>query len=106
MIMAYLFLGAAIIIEVFGSTMLKVSNGFTRLWPSLGVIIGFGAAFYLLSLALLELPLGFTYATWSGVGTILTVLVGLYFFREKINKQGVFGLMVLILGIILLNLEK
>ncbi|MEJ8547630.1 DMT family transporter [Brevibacillus borstelensis] len=104
--MAYVFLGAAIVLEVFASTMLKLSNGFSRLIPSVGVIIGYGSAFYALSLALKALPLGLSYATWSGVGTILTVLVGVYLFKEKVNKQAIAGIAILIIGIVMLNLAK
>lgn len=104
--MAYLFLGVAILLEVFGSTMLKLSNGFSRFLPIIGVVVGYGSAFYVLSLALQSLPLGLVYATWSGVGTILTVMVGVFIFREKINKQAVAGILILIAGIVLLNLAK
>lgn len=102
----YLFLAGAIITEVFGSTTLKLSHGFTRWAPSVGVVIGYAAAFYLLSKALQVLPLGLSYATWSGVGTILTVMIGVGLFKEKINRQGLLGIMMLTVGIIMLNLAK
>lgn len=63
--MAYLFLGVAILCEVFGSSMMKLSDGFKRKLPTLGLIIGMGSAFFLLSLALKSIPLGTAYATWS-----------------------------------------
>jgi multidrug transporter EmrE-like cation transporter len=106
MILAYALLFTSIILEVFASTMLKLSYGFTRILPVIGVLAGYGSAFYLLSLALKDLPLGVVYATWSGVGTILTVLIGVYLFKEKINKQSILGLAILIVGIVMLNLEK
>lgn len=99
----YLLLGIAIVSEVFGSTMLKLSNGFTRLLPVAGVIVGFGVAFYSLSIALKTLPLGVVYATWSGCGTILTVIAGVLFFKEKVNKQDILGIGLLIVGLVLLN---
>ncbi|OCA81426.1 transporter [Bacillus wudalianchiensis] len=83
--------------------MLKLSNGFTRLSPIAGVIVGFGIAFYLLSISLKTLPLGVVYATWSGCGTILTAVAGVLFFKEKINRQGVLGIGLLVVGLILLN---
>lgn len=101
----YLFLAGAICSEVFASTMLKLSHGFTKLKPIIGVIIGYALAFYLLSKALGGLPLGLSYATWSGVGTILTVMVGVCFFKEKVNRQGLLGIAVLIVGIVMLNLS-
>ena len=102
--MAYILLAFSIMTEVFGSTMLKLSNGFSKKLPFLGFVIGYGFCFYLLSLALLEISLGFAYAVWSGIGTILTALVGVILFKERINSKGVFGILLLLVGIILLNL--
>lgn len=102
--MAYLMLVFAILFEVFGSTMLKVSDGFRRKSPLIGVVVGFGLAFYLLSVALIDLPLGFSYAIWSGFGTIITVLIGIRFFKEQINKQGVLGIVFILAGMVFLNI--
>lgn len=101
---AYILLALAIVSEVIGSTMLKLSNGFSKILPTFGVIVGFGTAFYLLSLSLIKLPLGFAYAVWSGLGTILIATVGVFLFKEKINKKGFLGIGLLIAGIVLLNL--
>ncbi|MFD0960389.1 DMT family transporter [Paenibacillus chungangensis] len=103
---AYLLLGCAIVMEVLGSSMLKLSQGFKRLLPSMGVVVGYGIAFYLFSIALKKLPLGVAYATWSGVGTILTVWIGVHVFKEKMNKKTILGLVLLLAGIVLLNLQK
>lgn len=97
-------LAFSIIAEVFGTTMLKLSNGFSRVFPIIGVAVGFGLAFYLVSIAMMTLPLGFTYAVWSGVGTILTVLIGVFLFNEKINKKAILGIGILLIGIVLLNI--
>ncbi|WP_195570620.1 DMT family transporter [Paenibacillus sp. 1001270B_150601_E10] len=104
--MNYVWLGLAIVMEVFGSTMLKLSNGFTRWLPIAGIVLGYGFAFWLMSLALKALPLGLVYATWSGVGTILTVLTGMWIFKEKMNRQAWLGMGILIVGIVMLNLTK
>lgn len=101
--MAYVYLAFAIILETFGSSMLKLSKGFKKLLPVIGVITGYCVSFYLFSLALLELPLGFSYAVWSGVGTILTALAGVYLFKEKLNRIGVLGISLIIVGVVLLN---
>lgn len=101
----YFLLAAAIISEVFGSAMLKVSNGFKRLFPSLGVVLGYGAAFYLLSLALKAIPLGTAYAIWAGVGTALTVLIGVIAFKEKINLKSGLGIVLIIMGVVALRLS-
>ncbi len=96
----------AILFEVFGSSMLKVSNGFKRLVPSIGVIVGFGFAFYCLSIALKTLPLGNAYAIWAGVGTALITLVGIIFWREKLNTKKAAGIICIIAGVILLRLAN
>lgn len=103
---AYLLLGISIVSEVFGSTMLKLSNGFARFFPVLGVLAGYGLALYLLGITLETLPLGFVYAAWSGLGTILTALIGVLFFQEKISRQGVAGIFILVFGLVLLNLTN
>ena len=101
-----LYLTGAILTEVFGSTMLKLSQGFTQLLPSIGVLIGFGCAFTFLSLALKTIELSSAYATWSGVGTALTALVGLVLFNETISTKGYIGLALVICGVIVLNQSK
>ncbi|MBG9817186.1 SMR family multidrug efflux transporter EbrB [Bacillus safensis] len=101
-----LYLTGAILTEVFGSTMLKLSQGFSQLLPSIGVLIGFGCAFTFLSLALKNIELSSAYATWSGVGTALTALVGLVLFNETISTKGYIGLALVICGVIVLNQSK
>ncbi|GIO25340.1 multidrug efflux SMR transporter [Oceanobacillus sp. J11TS1] len=102
--MAYVLLIFSIMSEVLGSTMLKLSNGFKKILPIIGVIAGYCVSFYLLSVALLDLPLGFAYAIWSGVGTILTAMVGVFLFKEKLNRIGVLGISFIVTGVVLLNL--
>src|SRR5699024_6501580 len=102
--MPYLLLACSVVSEVFGSTMLKLSNGFKYKLPIVGVVLGFGIAFYIFSLALVDLPLGFSYAIWSGSGTILTAFVGMFLFQEKINKEGMMGIILFIIVIDILNI--
>jgi multidrug resistance protein EbrA len=101
--MGYLWLAIAIIAEVFGSSMLKLTAGFKRLFPSIGVIAGYAVAFYALSLSLKELPLGVAYAIWAGVGTALTALVGIVFYKETLNLKKSIGILLIIGGVVLLN---
>lgn len=98
-----LFLMIAVLSEVFGSTMLKLSNGFTNFIPSIGVIVGFSLAFLALSYALKTIPLSSAYATWSGLGTALTALIGVFLFQESFNLYKMVGLCLVIAGIYLLN---
>lgn len=102
---AYILLIAAIISEVFGSSMLKFSNGFRNLLPSLGVVFGYGLSFYALSLTLQTLPLGLTYAIWAGIGTALTAMVGMVIFKESFHLKKLLGLTLIIIGVTLLNVE-
>ncbi|WP_054955383.1 DMT family transporter [Paenibacillus dakarensis] len=100
----YLLLITAILGEVFGSTMLKASNGFKKILPILGIILGYALAFYALSLSLKTIPLGMAYAIWSGVGTALTALIGIIIFKEGFNSKKLLGLILIIGGVIVLNL--
>ncbi|MDZ5782581.1 DMT family transporter [Marinococcus luteus] len=102
--MVYVLLIISVVCEVFASSMLKLSYGFTRLLPSIGFAAGMGIAFYLLALVLQTLPLGVVYATWSGLGTILTTCIGVFYFREKMNKTNILGIVFLVIGILLMNL--
>ncbi|MBY3620754.1 multidrug efflux SMR transporter [Acinetobacter sp. CUI P1] len=102
---SYVLLATAIICEVFGSSMLKVSNGFKRIFPSIGVILGMGLAFYSLSLALKTIPLGTAYAIWSGVGTALTALIGVVIYKENFNRKKLLGLLLIIGGVIIMKLS-
>ena len=101
---AWLCLAVAILAEVIGTSALKASEGFSRLWPSLLVIAGYGVAFYFLSLTLKQLPVGIAYAVWSGVGTVLVTLIGVLLFQQKIDLAGVVGITLIIAGVLVLNL--
>lgn len=96
-------LAIAICSEVFGSTMLKLSQGFTKPLPSLGFIIGFVIAFYCLSLVLKHISLGMAYAIWSGVGIILTAIIGVIIFNEKVDIWGMIGISFILMGVVILN---
>ncbi|GED61627.1 DMT family transporter [Lysinibacillus fusiformis] len=99
----YLFLTLSIISEVFATTMLKLSDGFTVPGPSVAVALGYGISFYSLSLCLKTLPLSLAYAIWSGVGTALTVIVGIVIWNDLFNLYSALGIALIIGGVILLN---
>jgi len=102
----YMFLSLAIITEVFGTTMLKLSEGFTVILPGVGVVIAFGFSFYFLGLALHELPLSTAYAIWAGAGTALTAIVGIIVFSESVSILKAIALLLIIGGVVLLNKAK
>ncbi|GIW34252.1 multidrug efflux SMR transporter [Meiothermus sp.] len=96
----------AIISEVIGSTALKASQGFTRLLPSLVVVLGYGLAFYFLSLALKTIPLNTAYAVWSGLGTALIAVLGWLVLKEPMNGAIALGIVLIIVGVVVLNLAS
>ncbi|MCD1159272.1 DMT family transporter [Peribacillus frigoritolerans] len=99
----YIALGISIISEVFGTTMLKLSEGFTHLFATFGVMIGFAIAFYSLSICLKTIPLSLAYAIWSGIGTALTALIGVLLWNEPFSITTLGGLVLIIGGVVLLN---
>ncbi|WP_339315171.1 multidrug efflux SMR transporter [Paenibacillus sp. FSL R10-2734] len=99
----YIALSIAIISEVIGTTLLKMSEGFTQLLPSIGVAIGFFIAFYSLSISLRELPLSLAYAIWSGVGTVLTAFVGIVVWGDPFGILTFAGIVLIVGGVVLLN---
>lgn len=99
----YLFLALSIVSEVFATTMLKFSEAFTILGPSIAVAFGYGISFYSLSLCLKTLPLSLAYAVWSGIGTALTVIVGIVVWGDMFNLYSAIGMTLIIGGVILLN---
>ncbi|GGA80366.1 DMT family transporter [Ornithinibacillus halotolerans] len=103
---AYVILIISILSEVFGSSMLKLTNGFKKVLPTLGVVAGYGVAFYGLSLALKYIELGTAYAIWSGLGTALTALVGVFVYKESFNRRTLLGLLLIIGGVVLLNIGE
>lgn len=101
-----LFLAAAILSEVFGSTMLKLSEGFSAPVPVIGVVIGFASSFTFLSFSLKTIPLSSAYATWAGTGTALTAAIGCLLFHEPFSLKTIIGLVLVIGGVYLLNHSK
>ena len=101
--MNYLYLTIAIVSEVIGTSALKASEGFSKLTPSIIVVIGYGTAFYFLSLTLKTIPVGIAYAMWSGVGVLLITLVGLFVFGQKVDLAGWIGIFLIATGVVVLN---
>lgn len=102
--MTYLFLLIAIVAEVVGTSALKATDSFTRLWPSLIVIVSYSCAFYFLTLSLRTLPVGTAYAIWSGLGIVLVTIAGIFIYREIPDLPGIIGITLIIAGVVILNL--
>ena len=95
----------SILLEVFSTQMMKLSDGFTKLFPSIAFAIGMGSCFYIFSKTLAILPLGIAYAIWAGLGTALTALLAVFLWKETMTLQMIIGILFIIIGVILLNLR-
>lgn len=101
---AWLFLATAIIGEVVATSALKSSEGFTRLGPSVVVVVGYGIAFYLLSLVIKSIPVGIAYAVWSGLGIVLVAAIAWVVHDQKLDLWAFVGIGLIVLGVAVLNL--
>ncbi|MDP4547810.1 MULTISPECIES: SMR family transporter [unclassified Marinobacter] len=101
--MSYVYLALAIIAEVAGTAALKSSEGFTNLIPSIIVVLGYGMAFYFLSLVLNHIPVGVAYAIWAGAGVVLISLVGAAMFGQKLDLPAIVGMALIVSGIVVMN---
>jgi small multidrug resistance pump len=101
----WVYLLIAILTEVVGTTLMKVSQGLTRLIPSVLMFVLYGISFVFMALALKKIEVSTAYAIWSGVGTALIAMIGILWFRESINIPKLLGLVLIVGGVILLNLK-
>ncbi|MBB4040029.1 small multidrug resistance pump [Microvirga flocculans] len=102
--MNYAYLFAAILCEVVATSALKAADGFSRLWPSVVVILGYGLAFYCLSLAMRSIPVGIAYAVWSGIGIVLIALIGWLVYRQPLDMPAILGMALIMAGVLVINL--
>jgi len=96
-------LGIAIATEIVGTSALRVSSGFTRLWPTLIVVVSYILSFFLYSQVLKQIPMGVAYAIWAGVGTAGVVLVGVLVWRDQISVWQLAGMALVVIGAVMLN---
>lgn len=101
---ASLYLAIAIISEVIATTSLQASEQFTKFIPSVIVILGYGIAFYCLSLTLKTIPIGIVYAIWSGVGLVLITLIGKIVYQQSLDFAGQIGIGLILVGVLVINL--
>ena len=94
----------AIACEVVGTTLLQQSQQFTRPWPTAGMAVCYGLAFYLLSIALKQMPVGIAYAIWSGLGVVAITVIGLVLCRQRLDAPAVVGLTMIVGGVLVINL--
>ncbi|WP_298935426.1 SMR family transporter [uncultured Ruegeria sp.] len=101
---AYLILLLAVFAETIGTTALQASQQFTKLWPSVLVVVGYGFAFYLMALTLKVMPVGIVYAIWSGLGIFFIAVIGFVVFGQKLDWPAVLGLSMILAGILIIHL--
>ncbi len=100
----WIFLFIAIVSEVIATSALKSSEGFSRFWPSILVIVGYALAFYCLSLTLRTIPVGIAYAIWSGVGVVAVSIFSWLYYGQKLDMPAILGIALIILGVCIMNL--
>ena len=101
--MEYFYLVIAIVSEVVATSALKSTAGFTRLTPAIVVVIGYGTAFYFLSLCLQRIPIGVAYAIWAGVGIVLMAIMGLVVHDQRLDLAGLVGIGLIVAGVVVIN---
>jgi len=101
---SYFYLLIAIVSELVGTSLLKASEGFSRLWPTIGVFLAFGSSFLFLSLTLKTMPLSVAYAIWSGLGTVATAVISVLVWKEKLNLGSAIGILLIVVGVVVLNM--
>lgn len=99
----WMFLFIAIVSEVIATSALKATDDFTRLWPSVIVVVGYVSAFYFLSLTLRTIPVGIAYAIWSGVGVALIALVAWVIYGQTLDMPAFIGIALIVAGVAVLN---
>ncbi|MFH9422527.1 DMT family transporter [Streptomyces sp. NPDC017529] len=102
--MVYLTLAGAIASEILATTAMKYSDGFSKLWPSLGTVLGYVVAFVLLAKTLKTMDVGTAYAIWSGAGTAVVAAIGMVFLGEAATAARIIGVVLVITGVVVLNL--
>lgn len=102
--MAWLYLSVAVLFEVAATSALKASESFTRLGPSVIVIIGYAVSFYLMTIALQKLPLGVVYAVWSASGIVLIAIIGAVRYGERLDAPAMIGMALIVAGVLTINL--
>ncbi len=101
-----LILACAILLEIAGTTCMKLSDGFTKLMPSILIFVFYGLSFAALTFALRYIDLSITYAIWAGIGTAIIAVIGIIYFGEPISLLKVLSIGLIVLGVVGLNLSS
>jgi small multidrug resistance pump len=104
--MYWIWLFVAILLEVAATVFMKLSNGFSRLVPTLIMGVLYGISFFPLAIALRKMDVGVAYAVWSAVGTALVTMLGMFLFHERISLVKIGAIAMIILGVVALNMSE
>ncbi|MFM9836482.1 MAG: DMT family transporter [Methylophilaceae bacterium] len=99
----WLALAIAIVAEVIATSTMKATNEFTRFWPSLVVVLGYGTGFYFMTISMRVLPIGIMYAIWSGVGILVVSLMGWVIYRQALDIPAIIGMGLIVAGVVVIN---
>ena len=99
----YIYLLGAVVCEVIGTMLLPLSKNFSKLIPSIALLVAYILAFYLLTFALREIPIAIVYSTWAGLGVMLISILGKFLYGQALQWQTVLGLILIVIGVILVN---
>jgi len=102
--MHWIYLLIAISGEIVATSSLKAAEGFTKIIPSLVAVAGYGVAFFFLSLALRNIPIGIAYAIWAGIGIVLISLIGFFCYKQLLDAPSILGIALIAAGVIIINL--
>ncbi len=101
--MPYVYLAISIVAEVIATSALKASDGFSKLWPSVIVVVGYGIAFHFLALTLKTIPVGVAYAVWAGGGVTIVAIVGWLLFGQKLDTPAIIGMSMIVAGVVIMQ---
>ena len=102
--MAYLYLGLAIVAEVIGTSFLKATGEFTKLVPTIVVVISYLISFYLMTLALRTIPVGISYAIWAGLGIVLVAIIAAIAYKQIPDLASIIGMTLIVAGVLVIHL--
>ncbi|GKU83973.1 multidrug efflux SMR transporter [Niallia sp. NCCP-28] len=102
--MSWFYLILGIFAEIIGTTSMKLSEGFTKLLPSIAIFVFYGLSLSFVTLSLKKIDISTAYAIWSGVGTATIAIIGLFFFKENISFFKICSIILIILGVVGLNI--
>ena len=102
--MYYLFLYLAIVCEVVATAALKACDGFTKLWPSVIVVVCYGLTLYFFAMCVRQINMGIAYAIWAGVGIVLIAIISVVIFKQTLDLPAIIGIILILIGVIIINL--